>query len=103
MTSFDQWGDLRVMKGLKIGPMRHSSLRGAALGGLIAACLGANPAIARADCDVPDNGIPEETLLSRLGPNWASLGGLRPSLAKSRHRHRRQLYRGGARQSFGWA
>jgi porin len=58
------------------------SLRAIALGGMLAACLAALPSTARADCDVPDNGVPDETLLSKLGPAWASLGGLRPALAK---------------------
>jgi porin len=58
------------------------SLRAIALGGMLAACLAALPSTARADCDVPENGVPDETLLSKLGPAWASLGGLRPALAK---------------------
>ena len=58
------------------------SLRAIALGGMLAAGLAALPSAARADCDVPDNGIPEESLLSKLGPAWVSLGGLRPALAK---------------------
>ncbi len=41
------------------------------------------PSVARADCDVPDNGVPEESVLSLLGPGWASLGGLRPALARA--------------------
>jgi porin len=58
------------------------SLRAIALGGMLAVVSAALPGVARADCDVPDNGIPDETLLSKLGPAWASLGGLRPALAK---------------------
>ena len=58
------------------------SLRAIALGGMLAAGLATLPSVARADCDVPDNGIPEESLLSKLGPAWVSLGGLRPALAK---------------------
>jgi porin len=58
------------------------SLRAIALGGMLVACLAALPSTARADCDVPENGVPDETLLSKLGPAWASLGGLRPALAK---------------------
>ena len=58
------------------------SLRAIALGGMLAAGLATLPSAARADCDVPDNGIPEESLLSKLGPAWVSLGGLRPALAK---------------------
>ena len=58
------------------------SLRAMALGGMLAAGLAALPSGAWADCDVPDNGIPEESLLSKLGPAWVSLGGLRPALAK---------------------
>ena len=58
------------------------SLRAIALGGMLAAGLATMPSAARADCDVPDNGIPEESLLSKLGPAWVSLGGLRPALAK---------------------
>jgi porin len=49
---------------------------------MLVACLAALPSTARADCDVPENGVPDETLLSKLGPAWASLGGLRPALAK---------------------
>ena len=41
------------------------------------------PGAARADCDVGENGVPQETLLSSMGPHWANLGGLRPMLAKS--------------------
>ncbi|MGB6702148.1 hypothetical protein [Methyloceanibacter sp.] len=58
------------------------SLRAIALGSMLAAGLATLPSAARADCDVPDNGIPEESLLSKLGPAWVSLGGLRPALAK---------------------
>jgi porin len=58
------------------------SLRAIALGGMIAVGLAAVPGVARADCDIPDNGIPEESFLTKLGPAWASLGGLRPALAK---------------------
>ena len=57
-------------------------MRALALGGMLAAGLAAVPSAARADCDVPDNGIPEESFLSKVGPGWASLGGLRPALAK---------------------
>jgi porin len=62
--------------------VRGRSLQAMVLGGVLAAWLAALPGAARADCDVPDNGIPDETLLSKLGPAWASLGGLRPALAK---------------------
>jgi porin len=41
------------------------------------------PSPARADCEVPDDGMPEESVLSLLGPGWASLGGLRPGLARA--------------------
>src|SRR5262249_60927837 len=58
------------------------SLRAIALGGMLAAGLAASPSVARTDCDVPDNGIPDENLLSKLGPAWESLNGLRPALAK---------------------
>ena len=58
------------------------SLRALPLVGMLAACLAALSGVARADCDVPDNGIPDESLLSKLGPAWVSLGGLRPALAK---------------------
>ena len=58
------------------------SLWAIALGGVLAAGLAALPSAARADCDVPDNGIPEESLLLKLGPAWVSLGGMRPALAK---------------------
>jgi porin len=44
--------------------------------------MAAVPSAARADCDIPDNGIPEESVLNKLGPAWASLGGLRPALAR---------------------
>ena len=57
-------------------------MRALALGGMLAAGLAAVPSAARADCDIPDNGIPEESFLSKVGPGWASLGGLRPALAK---------------------
>ncbi|HET7851116.1 MAG TPA: hypothetical protein VFK91_00040, partial [Methyloceanibacter sp.] len=57
-------------------------LRAIALGGMLGACLATMPNAARAECDVPDNGVPDDTLLSKLGPAWASLGGLRPALAK---------------------
>ena len=57
-------------------------MRALALGGMLAAGVAAVPGAARADCDVPDNGIPEESFLTKLGPAWASLGGLRPALAK---------------------
>jgi porin len=52
---------------------------------LVATALAAflAPSVARADCEVPDNGVPEETILSQLGPSWASLGGLRPALARA--------------------
>lgn len=78
-------GGLRILRGLKIGPMlvAERSLRVAGFAGLLAAAAAGLPATARADCDVPENGIPDETLLSSLGPQWASLGGLRPALAKS--------------------
>jgi porin len=59
------------------------NLRDEALAGLLIAGVAASPSTARADCDVPEDGLPEETLLSILGPHWASLGGLRPALAKS--------------------
>ena len=39
------------------------SLRALALGGMLAAGLAASPNGAWADCDVPDKGIPEESLL----------------------------------------
>lgn len=52
-------------------------------GTLVAGGLTALPTAARADCDVPDDGVPEDSLLSSLGPSWASLGGLRPALANS--------------------
>jgi porin len=57
-------------------------LRAVVLGGLVAASLAAAPSLARADCDVPDTGIPDGSFLTKLGPGWASLGGLRPALAK---------------------
>jgi porin len=57
-------------------------MRTLALGGMLAAGLAAAPSAARADCDIPDNGIPEESFLTKVGPGWASLGGLRPALAK---------------------
>jgi len=54
------------------------------------------PGAARADCDVGENGVPQEALLLKrrfadllagadvsMGPHWANLGGLRPMLAKS--------------------
>lgn len=37
---------------------------------------------ADADCGVSDTGVPDGSVLSALGPDWASVGGLRPSLAK---------------------
>ena len=58
------------------------SLRAITFGGMLAAGLAASPSVARADCYVPHNGIPDESLLSKLGPAWESLGGLRPALAK---------------------
>jgi porin len=58
------------------------NLRVVMMGCLLAACLATLSSAAWADCDVPDNGIPDESLLSQLGPAWASLGGLRPALAK---------------------
>ena len=58
------------------------TMRALALGGMLAAGVAAVPSAARADCDIPDNGIPEESVLSKVGPGWASLGGLRPALAK---------------------
>jgi porin len=72
------------MKRPEIRPMPGAgrSLRALALGGMLAAGLTILPSAARADCDVPDNGIPEESFLSKVGPGWASLGGLRPALAK---------------------
>jgi porin len=72
------------MKRPEIRPLLAAgrSLRAITLGGMLAVCLAALPGVARADCDVPDNGIPEESLLSKLGPAWLSLGGLRPALAK---------------------
>ena len=57
-------------------------MRALALGGIVAAGLAAVPSAARADCDIPDNGIPDESILTKLGPAWASLGGVRPALAK---------------------
>jgi porin len=73
------------MNGRKIEAVSFAArrLRGAGVASLLAVAAAALPAPARADCDVPDNGVPDETLLSSLGPNWASLGGLRPMLAKS--------------------
>jgi porin len=41
------------------------------------------PSATKADCDVPADGVPEESLLSSLGPGWAGLDGVRPALAKS--------------------
>lgn len=41
------------------------------------------PAAARADCDIPKDGVPEESLLASLGSSWVKLGGLRPALAGS--------------------
>jgi porin len=77
------WG-LKIMRRPKIPPMLMAGrcLRAAALGGALAAALTALPSAARADCDVPDNGVPEDTLPSSLGSAWASLGGLRPAFAK---------------------
>jgi len=50
------------------------TMRALALGGMLAAGVAAVPSAARADCDIPDNGIPEESVLSKVGPGWASLG-----------------------------
>jgi porin len=74
-------GGLRKMKRPKM-PVAGRSLRVLALGGMLATGLGALPSAAWADCDVPANGIPEESFLTKLGPAWVSLGGLRPALAK---------------------
>jgi porin len=41
------------------------------------------PSVAKADCEVADNGVPEDSFLSVLGPNWETLGGLRPALARA--------------------
>ena len=53
-----------------------------AVGGVLAIGIAAAPDAALADCDLPENGIPEESFLNKLGPAWASLGGLRPALAR---------------------
>ena len=58
------------------------SLRAMVVGGAMAIGIAAEPDAALADCDLPDNGIPEESFLNKLGPAWASLGGLRPALAR---------------------
>ncbi|HEY5733109.1 MAG TPA: hypothetical protein VIS50_05175, partial [Methyloceanibacter sp.] len=47
------------------------AMRALALGGMLAAGIAAAPDVARADWDVPDNGIPEESFLTKLGPAWA--------------------------------
>ena len=39
-----------------------------ALAGMLAAAAAAVPSAASADCDVPDDGMPEEAFLSKLGP-----------------------------------
>ena len=70
------------MKGLEIGPMSLTARTLCALAGLLTAGLVVTPNAARAHCDVPDNGVPEDSLLSALGSGWAGLGGLRPGLAK---------------------
>jgi len=58
------------------------SLRGTASGGMFAVAA-ALPSAAQADCNVLDDGVPEDTLLSSLGPAWPSLGGLRPASVKN--------------------
>lgn len=68
------------MKRSKSGPTVIVARALFALG--LAGLLIAAPSVARADCDIPENGVPEESLLSAIGPGWASLGGLRPALAK---------------------
>ena len=75
---------LGTMKGREIRPMlvTRRSLRGTALGGMFAVAA-ALPSAAQADCDVLDDGVPEDTLLSSLGPAWPSLGGLRPASVKN--------------------
>jgi hypothetical protein len=56
-------GGLKIMK-VKIGPMVFAdrSLGAAALAGVLAAGLTALPSAAKAGCDIPKNGVPEETL-----------------------------------------
>jgi porin len=68
---------------IKAMPFAARTLRAAGAAGVLAVAVAALPAIARAECEVPDGGVPEEALLSSLGPNWASLGGVRPMLARS--------------------
>jgi len=70
------------MKRPEIRPMWSAgrTMRALALGGMLAAGVAAAPGAARADCDIPDNGIPEESFLTKAGPAWASLGGLRIQL-----------------------
>lgn len=67
-----------VMKRLKLEPIAVAARALCLVGS--AAIL--SPIAAWADCDVPDKGIPEDSLLSAIGPGWANVGGLRPSLAK---------------------
>ena len=73
------------MSGRNIGAMSLATrcLRAAGAAGLLAVAAAASPSPASADCEVPDKGVPDDTLLSSLGPNWASLGGVRPMLAGS--------------------
>ncbi len=59
------------------------SLRVAALAGILITSFAAFASVARADCDVPDDGFLEETALSSLGPGSAGPGGVRSALAKS--------------------
>ncbi|MFA9476489.1 MAG: carbohydrate porin [Filomicrobium sp.] len=59
------------------------SLRAAALAGILITSFAAFASVARADCDVPDDGFLEETALSSLGPGSAGPGGVRSALAKS--------------------
>jgi porin len=71
------------MMGLKIGPLRHPNLRGAALGGLIAASLGMVPSAVWADCELTEadighgaDGIPEDVIVA-IDP-----GGVRSALSR---------------------
>jgi porin len=72
------------MSGLRIAPVNFAkALSSTAAAWLIFAGALLLPSLARANCGVTENGVPEDSALSSLWPRMETLGGTRSALARS--------------------
>ena len=71
------------MSGWRVAPVNFAKgVSGIAAAWLVSAGT-LLPSVARADCGVTENGVPEDSALSSLWPKMDTLGGIRPPLARN--------------------